>query len=255
MAHRLVLHELVTDHRIQVAFVGMEARPAIGVLHKQLGKNALKPSTSSVLCPAIMLTRPPPPADRFALFIFGLCQLVVARGPARGVAAPILAAIRDRLSRLTIRFCVLALRLQSRRRSYQGTRRHICERQDSPASPSCSPNPENPSRRRMGKRSPRLPNYFGWLLDLVPDAAEFCGALEVLLSDPEFTALRLDFPQVLRALHYLGQMLGIPIPDSTPFTPATPRPLPPSSASLPAPVIEAQPPPSFIPYSKRYLLT
>jgi hypothetical protein len=150
-----------------------------------------------------MLPAAPPPSatDRFALMMEGLCQAIAARGGSGGlIAGPAIILIWSRLRRMAARFAALAARVRSG------------------ALPSPAPVRIRAASRPASPRPPhRLPDGFGWLVRLAPEAACFGGQFQHLLSDPEIPALLAAAPQIGRVLRPLCRMLGVkPSPDLLP---------------------------------------
>ena len=164
------------------------------------------------------------PAESFATILRWLVQAVVLRGAGDRLAAPLIALILGRLRDINQRFARLAARLR------QGTfrpRRAAARRK---------PVPRKPRRKNP------LPQTFGWLLTLVPEAVGYRAQLEHLLRDPEMTALIAAAPAPMaRALRPLLWMLRLTPPPILPPRqgtiaarpkaprPSPPRPSPPSS--------------------------
>ena len=121
---------------------------------------------------------------------------------------PLIALIVERLRRIKQRFAYLAARVGDglyvpRRRAALPRRR-----------PGQPPPPRNP-----------LPQKFGWLLPLVPDAVGYRSQLEHLFRDPEMVALLAAAPTAMRRpLRSLCWMLRLPPP---PILSPPPRPKPP----------------------------
>ena len=59
----------------------------------------------------------------------------------------------------------------------------------------------------------RLPREFGWVGRMLPEAAQYAGALRYLLHDPETMALLEKAPQAGRMLRPLCQLLGVRPPE------------------------------------------
>ena len=127
--------------------------------------------------------------------------------------------IVDRVRRIKQRFATLAAQVRD---GHYTPRRSI-----------------TPPRRRPGQAPPprnKLPQKFGWLLKLVPDAVGYRSQLEHLLADAEMAALLAAAPTAMRRpLRSLCRMLGLPPP---PILALPPRPKPP-----PAPRAKREKPP------------
>ena len=120
-----------------------------------------------------------------------------------------------RLRRMATRFAILAARASA------GTlpRRRIR-----------GPRPQNPAR--LPPQRQRLPQGVFWLIRLLPEAAQFAGQVQHLLSDPEMAALLAAAPQAGRILRPLCRMLALP-PGPAALRPAVPRPVP--TTAMPPP--------------------
>jgi hypothetical protein len=132
----------------------------------------------------------------------------------------LIAQIVDRIRRIKQRFATLAARIAAGK---------YVPRQNA-----------NPPRKRPGQAPPPknpLPQKFGWLLKLVPDAIGYRCQLENLLLDPEMAALISAAPgPMAKTLRPLCRMLGLtPPPILAPPPRAKPKPRPPKPARPPAP--------------------
>ena len=156
----------------------------------------------------ILAALPSTLTGRFAFIIEGLCRVITARcaaaqGAGNVARVVIFFLVWDRLRRIAARFTTLAARARA------GTLR--------PRLPSL---PADPDRADAGwdkdlrYKPERLPNRFGWLLELVPEADHYRGLLQDLLQDPEFAELLTAAPQMERLLSPLFRMLGIQDPKS-----------------------------------------
>jgi len=161
---------------------------------------------------------PPPrsPAECFAGILQWLTQAVATRHIAGLLAAPLTWLLVDRIRGIKQRFARLAARLRA------GTyvpRRHT---------------PRQPPAARKPRRPNPLPQTFGWLQNLLPEAVMYRSQLEHLLRDPEFVALMQAAPAPMaRVLRPLCWMLRVTPP------PVLARPRPPRRPSLrPAPPAE-----------------
>ena len=166
-----------------------------------------------------MQIAPPTPAERFAAILQWLTRAVQARMGGERLALSLIALIVDRIRRIKQRFAYLATRV--------GNGLYV-------------PRRSAPPRRRPGQARPSnpLPQKFGWLLKLVPEAVGYRSQLEHLLREPEMAALLAAAPTAMRRpLRSLCRMLGLSPP---PILALPPRPKPP-----PAPAAEKRekPPP------------
>jgi hypothetical protein len=158
---------------------------------------------------------PPPPAERLACLIDGLCKAVAAHGVRGLLTAPLLLLLWSRLRRMAVRARRLAARIDG-------------------GMPPASP--PRPARRRAPSRPyMRLPRGLTWLVRAVPATA--CGAAELqfLLDDPRMAAVA-EAPPMRRLLRPLCRMLGVrpppraaapPAPAASEPCPAQPEPAPP----------------------------
>jgi len=139
-------------------------------------------------------------SDRFALVIDGLCRATAARIAVNRAMGPLIILIWQRLRRIAARFASLNARVRA------GTLRAPRHRTAAPRKP----------RSRN-----RLPENFAWLVRLVPEAANYGGQLQQLLSDPEMQALLAAAPEAGRILRPLCRMLAAqPTPALLPPPPA-----------------------------------
>jgi hypothetical protein len=163
---------------------------------------------------------PPTPAESFATILQWLTRAVVAMMGGERLPLSLISLIVERIRRIKQRFATLAARVGA------GL---YTPRQ-----------PSTPPPRRPGQAPPpqnKLPQTFGWLLKLVPDAVGYRSQLENLLRDPEMAALLAAAPTAMRRpLRSLCRMLGLPPP---PILSPPPRPKPPRA---PAPKREKPPP-------------
>ena len=90
--------------------------------------------------------------------------------------------------------------------------------------------PTTPPKRKAGQKprpEKQLPRQYGWLLKIMPDAANPRAWLETLFADPEMVALMQAAPTTLgRPVRQLCRMLGIrpvPSPVALPEKPRKPR--------------------------------
>ena len=155
----------------------------------------------------------PTAAERFASFLLHVIQGVAARSGA-GLSFPLIALIGNRIR--LIKQAVARLAALVRDGKY-------APRRFAPRRGSESPKPRQPSK---------LPQKFGWLLPLVPDAVVWRSQLESLLRDPEVVALLAAAPASLgRPLRSLCWMLCLRPPDIL----APPRRARPAKAAPPTP--------------------
>ena len=126
------------------------------------------------------------------------------------------------------------------------------------------PEAEPPEPRPKAPRPPRLPDKFGWVFWLVPEAVHGRLWLENLVADPEIAALLAVSPQAVRLLRPLCWMLGLEVaPDRPPvlFSRARPQRETPESVGFLRPPLrgwwmrrhpdgsrEARPPPPGYPF-------
>jgi hypothetical protein len=124
-----------------------------------------------------------------------LCQAVHTRSH-WGLPLSLIALIIDRIRGINQRVASLAARI--------GAGDHL-PRRFAPRRPPAAPRPRAPAK---------LPQKFGWLLPLVPDAVGYRSQLENLLRDPEMAALLAAAPASLsRPLRSLCWMLRLTPPD------------------------------------------
>ena len=156
----------------------------------------------------------PAVSQRLTSIIEPLCRAAAARAGRRWAIAPLVLLLWPYLRRLAARFDALAARLRIGR----------------PRKPPAPRTVVRTSRPSVG----RLPQGYGWLLRVVPEAGGFGSQLRHLLADPEMAALLEASPQAGRILRPLCRMLGIgPSPDvpaalfpSRPDRPSPDRPSP-----------------------------
>ena len=166
----------------------------------------------------------PTAAERFARFLLHVIQGVAARSGA-GLPFPLIGLIGNRIRLIKQSIARLAARVAD------GT---YAPRRSGPRRESESPTPRQPSK---------LPQKFGWLLPLVPDAVVWRSQLESLLRDPEVVALLAAAPASLgRPLRSLCWMLCLrppdilaPPPRARPAKAAPPTPAPAAGESPPTP--------------------
>jgi hypothetical protein len=159
----------------------------------------------------------PTPAERFATMLRWLSGAVAAISGGDRLSYLLIGHIIDRIRGIKQRFARLAAAIREGRyapRSFVPCR--------------------NPAARRPRRPGP-LPQNFGWLLPLVPDAVCYRSQLEHLLRDPEMVALLAEAPASLaRPLRSLCWMLRVAPPANlAPARPARPPPPPPPHAAPP----------------------
>ena len=144
-----------------------------------------------------MPSAPSPPAENFATLLRWLCQAVAARGVGGWLSAPLIVPLLGRLREINQRFARLAARLAAGRH----VPRRIAPRR-------------TPIARQPRRKNP-LPQKFGWLLPLVPEAVGYRSQLEFLLRDPGMAALMAAAPapmaRVLRPLCWMLRVTPPPI--------------------------------------------
>src|ERR1700678_927145 len=156
-----------------------------------------------------MSTPPPcPPPERMATILQWLTRAVVSMMGGERLALSVISLIVERIRGIKQRFADLAARISAGQ--YTPRNRTV------------------PPQRRPGQPPPPkspLPNTFGWLLKLVPQAVGYRSQLEHLLRDPEMAGLLAAAPTAMRRpLRSLCRMLGLPPP---PILALPPRPKPP----------------------------
>jgi hypothetical protein len=167
-------------------------------------------------------------AHTFSMVIAGLCRVTASRIAIDRFAGPLLIRIFTRLHRLAARLTLLVTQVQAGKRP-----------------PPC---PGRPTAARHDRRKARLPDNRGWLLRVVPGAAEYAGQVQALLDDPQTAALLETAPQAGRLLRPLCRMLALPLPDflRQPKPQSAPPPTGANNADPPAgssPVPNARPTP------------
>jgi hypothetical protein len=137
-----------------------------------------------------------------------LTRAVVSMMGGERLALSVISLIVERIRGIKQRFADLAARISA---GQYTPRRRTTPPQKRPGQP---PPPKSP-----------LPNTFGWLLKLVPQAVGYRSQLEHLLRDSEMQALLAAAPTAMRRpLRSLCRMLGLPPP---PILVLPPRPKPP----------------------------
>jgi hypothetical protein len=166
-------------------------------------------------------------AERFASILLWLSHVVAARSGGDRLSFPLIALIVTRIRE--IKQCVARIVARIDAGSY-------------------APRRFSAPRRPPGVRRPRppgpLPQTFGWLLQLVPEAVGCRGQLENLFRDPEMAALLAAAPASLRRpLRSACWMLGLrPPPIPAPPRPPAPAPAPAAARKTPPP--RPAPPPT-----------
>jgi hypothetical protein len=162
----------------------------------------------------------PTPAERFRIVLLWLTRAVDGHSLVGRLARPLAVLIIGRLIDIQQRFTRIAERVGA------GT---------------YSPRRSGPRRPPMEKKPRRpnpLPSRPAWLLSLVPEVPALASQLNLLLADPEMTALLAAAPGAMRRpLRSLCRMLGV---DPPPVLALPPRPRRPPKA--PAPPRPSRPP-------------
>ena len=173
---------------------------------------------------------PDPPrtaAEKFSTVIRWLTGVVAARSGGDQLSYLLIGYITERLRRINQCFKRIVARLGA------GT---YAPRRFAPHRPPADKRPREPSK---------LPNTFGWLLPLVPQAIGYRAQLEHLLRDPEFCALLAAAPATLgRPLRSLCWMLRLSPPDilAPPKRPRPPKQPPPAAKTPKTPDAPKTPP-------------
>ena len=174
----------------------------------------------------------PTAAERFASFLLHVILGVAARSGA-GLSFPLIALIGNRIRLIKQSIARLAALVRDGK---------YAPRRFAPRRPPAEPKPRQPSK---------LPQKFGWLLPLVPDAVVWRSQLERLLQDPEVVALLAAAPASLgRPLRSLCWMLRLTPPD---IVAPRKRPRPPREKAPPAPEAPAPEPPPPLPEPPEWL--
>lgn len=150
--------------------------------------------------PGLSLVAPqgaPAVAQTFTTIVEWLRRAAMARLAGEPARLPLMLLLWGRLRRLVARFAALAIRAEAGRGAPRPrpTRPRPVERPPPAGAP---PKPRE-----------RLPEGFGWLVRLVPEARSFGSQLEHLLRQPEMAALLESAPQAGRLLRPLCRMLGV----------------------------------------------
>jgi hypothetical protein len=163
---------------------------------------------------------PPAPAERFATLLRWLGQAVAARSGGDRLSYALIGLIIDRIRGINQCFARLAARIRDGK---------YFSRRFAPRRPPVGDRHREPNK---------LPQTFGWLLKLVPEAVGSRSQLECLLRDPEFAALLAAAPASLgRPLRSLCRMLRVSPPEilAPPARPRPPRKTPPAPKTPPPP--------------------
>jgi hypothetical protein len=137
-------------------------------------------------------------AQRFTSLIEEICHTLTKHGRARFIAAPMLLLIWNRIFRMARLFTNLAERVHA------GTLSETAPARSRGAS-------ARPARVQPAER---LPGHFGWLVNMLPEAAARGGDLCWLLRRPEIQDLIFAAPQIGRILRPLCRMLGVEPPSA-----------------------------------------
>ena len=132
-------------------------------------------------------------SDYLTQVIDTLCRAAAAKAARRWVLAPLILLLWPYLRRVAARFDALVRRLGAARRTTPRP----------PRAPVASVAPAGRPARA------RLPQGFGWLLWLGPEAAALASRVRHLLADPDMAALLDAEPGAGRILRPLCRMLGI----------------------------------------------
>ena len=225
--------------------------------------------------------QPSTATDRFAYIIDSLFKAVAAGGAGspnrhhglpsnnvrsgptfrspKGLTAPLLILICNKLRRMAIRFAVIAAQIQAGTRKRES--RAAEQRAPRPSGSRPAPSQDGPlspcTQRSERDAKPRLPTRFAWLLRLVPGVTAGRSQFIHFLSTPDVLELLAAAPQLGRMFRGLCRMLGIKLdPGVIPpalIPPKRPRqrkpqitPLSPFVRSLAGPHSRKQPPGSFM---------
>ncbi len=164
-------------------------------------------------------------AARLEAIVAALCDVLAAKGLARGLTGALIVLVWTRLRRLAARFSILLLR--------------------PPAPPRCrnfAPRRPAPDTKRPATPRP-LPRGRFWLRRALPELAGVTAQLAHLLAEPNMAALLEARPATGRALRPLCHLLGLRPPPSL----RLPRPAPPLRPPRPAAVRPQPDPPEAAP--------
>jgi hypothetical protein len=181
---------------------------------------------------------PHTPAECFATLIAWLGRAVAARGGGDRLSLRLIALVIDRLRFINERVARVVARIRAGRYAVRTV---------------------SPHRRAAGlRRANPLPQEFGWLLQLVPEAVGSRSQLEHLLLDPGMAELMAAAPVSLgRPLRSLCRMLGLRPPQvlAVPARPRPPRLVPPVAPAPPPPGPPSPQPPAWMPKRTRWTLS
>jgi hypothetical protein len=162
---------------------------------------------------------PRTPEKCFATLLAWLGRAVAARSGGDQLSYALIGLIIDRIRGIKQRFARLAARIRDGRYAVRSVA--------APQRPAAKP-----------RRPNKLPQTFGWLLKLVPDAVGSRSQLEHLFRDPGMADLMEAAPASMRRpLRSLCRMLGVPPPKilALPEKPRKPRKTPPAPEAPPPP--------------------
>jgi hypothetical protein len=172
-----------------------------------------------------MPTPPRTPAENFAALLAWLSGSVAAMSGGDRLSYLLISRIIDRLRGIKQGFARLAARIAA------GT-----------YAPRHYSTPRRPPAVRQPRQPGKLPQTFGWLLKLVPNAVGSRSQLQYLFRDPAMAELMAAAPTSLgRPLRSLCHMLGLKPPPIV-AAPARPRPPRPPREKQPRPRREPLPP-------------
>ena len=171
-------------------------------------------------------------AARLEAIVAALCDVLAAKGLARGLTGALIVLVWTRLRRLAARFSILLLR--------------------PPAPPRCrnfAPRRPAPDTKRPATPRP-LPHGRFWLRSALPELAGVAAQLAHLLATPEMAALLEACPAAGRALRPLCHLLGLRPPPSLRLRRPTPLVRPPRPVAVQpqpdqpeaAPIVRPRPP-------------
>ncbi|KDM65913.1 hypothetical protein [Acidiphilium sp. JA12-A1] len=167
-------------------------------------------------------------AARLEAIVAALCDVLAAKGLARGLTGALIVLVWTRLRRLAARFATLLIRPS--------------------APPRCrnfAPRRPAPDTKRPATPRP-LPRGRFWLRRALPELAGVTAQLAHLLAEPEMAALLEARPATGRALRPLCHLLGLRPPPSL----RLPRPAPPLRPPRPVAVRPQPDPPEAAPVSR-----
>ncbi|MCW8306493.1 hypothetical protein AruPA_05545 [Acidiphilium sp. PA] len=149
----------------------------------------------------------------FAVLMDALCTVVVEKGRAAFIPAPMVHLIWTRLRNLTARFLAAVARGPIPPRKPGA----IAKPAAAPAAAPDAAPPPKPRRKRL-----TLPCREAWLYRMLPETGFARFGLQHLLGDPEFTGFLAANPRLIRILAPLYNAMGIELPDEPPFFPDQP---------------------------------